>query len=174
MKKTILITGGAGFIGSHLCEKLISQGNEVLCLDDLSTGQRDNIVHLISSPLFKFIKHDVTIPIDLKVDQIYNLACPASPIYYQYDPVKTVTTNVYGAINLLNPVEYQMVELAEMVKSLTNSQSQIVYNPLPSDDPRFRCPDISKAISLLNWKPAIGLKTGLINTIDYFRTRLNL
>jgi UDP-glucuronate decarboxylase len=313
MKKTILVTGGAGFLGSHLCEKLLAQSNEVICLDDLSTGQLDNIAHLISNPLFKFIKHDVTIPIDLKVDQIYNLACPASPIYYQYDPVKTVTTNVYGAINLLNlarrcgatilqastsevygdpevhpqpeeywgkvnpiglrscydegkrcaetlffdykrqygikikvarifntygprmhpddgrvvsnfivqslhgndiqvygdgkqtrsfcyvddlilglitlmgtadhetgpinlgnPVEFQMVELAEMVKRLTKSQSQIVYQPLPSDDPRFRCPDIAKAISLLNWKPAIDLEAGLINTIDYFRTRLNL
>ena len=97
----ILITGGAGFIGSHLCERLLNEGNEVICLDNYFTGRKENILHLMDNPLFELIRHDVTEPIFLEVDQVYNLACPASPIHYQYNPVKTVKTSVMGAINML-------------------------------------------------------------------------
>ncbi|RMG01004.1 MAG: NAD-dependent epimerase/dehydratase family protein, partial [Acidobacteria bacterium] len=97
----ILVTGGAGFIGSHLCERLLNDGHEVICLDNYFTGRKENIVHLLSNPRFELIRHDITQPILLEVDQIYNLACPASPIHYQYNPVKTVKTNVMGAINML-------------------------------------------------------------------------
>src|SRR4026208_2150213 len=97
----ILVTGGAGFIGSHLCERLLGEGNEVLCLDNFFTGRRENIFHLLDNPRFELIRHDVTEPILLEVDQIYNLACPASPVHYQYNPVKTVKTSVMGAINML-------------------------------------------------------------------------
>ena len=100
--KRILVTGGAGFLGSHLCERLLEQHHEVLCLDNCFTGSKNNIAHLLSNPRFEFIRHDVTIPISLEVDEIYNLACPASPIHYQHDPVQTVKTSVHGAINMLD------------------------------------------------------------------------
>jgi UDP-glucuronate decarboxylase len=100
-KKRILITGGAGFLGSHLCERLLADGHEVLCLDNFYTGNKDNIVHLVDNPYFEMIRHDVTFPIYLEVDEIYNLACPASPIHYQFDPVQTTKTSVHGAINML-------------------------------------------------------------------------
>jgi UDP-glucuronate decarboxylase len=101
LKKRVLVTGGAGFIGSHLCERLLSSGNEVLCLDNYFTGAKANIVHLLESPFFELIRHDVSQPIFLEVDEIYNLACPASPIHYQFDPVQTTKTSVMGAINML-------------------------------------------------------------------------
>src|SRR5688500_11626175 len=97
----VLVTGGAGFIGSHLCDRLLGEGNEVLCLDNFFTGRRENIFHLLDNPRFELLRHDVTEPILLEVDQIYNLACPASPVHYQYNPVKTVKTNVMGTINML-------------------------------------------------------------------------
>ena len=100
--KRILVTGGAGFLGSHLCERLVREGNDVICLDNLFTGSKDNIRHLLGNQYFEFIRHDITEPIYLEVDQIYNLACPASPVHYQFDPVQTVKTNVHGAINLLD------------------------------------------------------------------------
>jgi len=120
----ILITGGAGFIGSHLCERLLSEGNEVLCLDNFFTGRRDNIIHLLDNPRFELIRHDVTEPILLEVDQIYNLACPASPVHYQYNPVKTVKTSVMGAINMLG--------LAKRVRAriLQASTSEVYGDPL--------------------------------------------
>ena len=99
--KRILITGGAGFLGSHLCDRLIAQGHDILCLDNLFTGSKDNIRHLLGNPRFEFIRHDITIPIYLEVDIIYNLACPASPVHYQFNPIKTIKTNVMGAINTL-------------------------------------------------------------------------
>ena len=99
--KRILVTGGAGFIGSHLCEKLLDQGNEVICLDNLFTGRKENIRHLMDIPSFEFVRHDVIEPIYVECDQIYNLACPASPPHYQYDPIKTAKTNVFGALNVL-------------------------------------------------------------------------
>ena len=99
--KRILVTGGAGFIGSHLCERLLASGHEVICLDNLFTGQKHNIEHLLSQPRFEFIRHDLVEPLLLEVDQIYNLACPASPVHYQFNPVKTVKTNVMGTINML-------------------------------------------------------------------------
>lgn len=101
MKKKILVTGGAGFLGSHLCERLLKEGNEVICLDNYFTGQKQNVVHLLNNPYFELIRHDVTMPFFIEVDEIYNLACPASPIHYQYNPIKTIKTSVMGAINML-------------------------------------------------------------------------
>ncbi|HET9479714.1 MAG TPA: UDP-glucuronic acid decarboxylase family protein, partial [Pyrinomonadaceae bacterium] len=120
----ILVTGGAGFIGSHLCERLVSEGNEVLCLDNFFTGRRENIFHLLDNPRFELLRHDVTEPILLEVDQIYNLACPASPVHYQYNPVKTVKTSVMGAINMLG--------LAKRVRAriLQASTSEVYGDPL--------------------------------------------
>jgi UDP-glucuronate decarboxylase len=307
----ILVTGGAGFLGSHLCERLLSEGNNVICLDNFFTGQKRNILHLMDNKFFEIIRHDIVNPILLEVDQIYNLACPASPIHYQYNPVKTTKTSVMGAINMLglakrvkarilqastsevygdpavhpqkeeywgyvntigiracydegkrcaetlffdyfrqnnvdikvvrifntygprmhpddgrvvsnfivqalrgdtitvygdgtqtrsfcyvddmvdgmikmmnspkgftgpvnlgNPVEYQVKDLAEMVIRLTGSNSSIDYKPLPEDDPKRRQPDIGLAKEKLNWKPLVEVEEGLKNTIDYFKERI--
>ena len=308
----ILITGGAGFIGSHLCERLLGEGNEVLCLDNFFTGRRENIFHLLDNPRFELIRHDVTEPILLEVDQIYNLACPASPVHYQYNPVKTVKTSVMGAINMLglakrvrarilqastsevygdplihpqtedywgnvnpiglrscydegkrlaetlmtdyhrqnnvdiriarifntygprmleddgrvvsnfivqalrgkpltlygegeqtrsfcyvddlieglirlmnvenqhepvnlgNPGEFTIKQLAEEVIKACGSQSEFTYLPLPPDDPRQRKPDITRAQNLLGWNPTIPLREGLKRTVEDFRKRLNV
>lgn len=306
-KNCILITGGAGFIGSHLCEQLLEQGHEVLCVDNFYTGTKRNVAHLVGNPYFEIIRHDVTFPMYLEVDQIYNLACPASPIHYQNDPVQTTKVSVHGAINMLglakrlkvpilqastsevygdptvhpqvesywgnvnpigpracydegkrcaetlffdyrrqlgleikvarifntygprmhpndgrvvsnfivqalkgeaitiygdgqqsrsfcfvedlvdgllklmnsspevtgpinlgNPVEFTIRELAEHVIELTGSSSVIEKKPLPIDDPRQRQPDIAKARAELGWEPTIQLKDGLRRTIDYF------
>ncbi len=309
MKKKILVTGGAGFLGSHLCERLLAEGNEVICLDNYFTGQKENVVHLLKHPFFELVRHDVTMPFFIEVDQIYNLACPASPIHYQYNPIKTIKTSVMGAINMLglakrtratilqastsevygdpeehpqtesywghvnpigiracydegkrcaealmvnyhrqngvdikiqrifntygprmhpndgrvvsnfivqaaranqplkvygdgsqtrsfcyvddlieamirmmnspkgftgpvntgNPHEFTIQQLASLVIELTGSASKIVYEPLPSDDPLQRQPDISLAIKELGWKPVIELREGLTKTIDYFK-----
>jgi UDP-glucuronate decarboxylase len=304
--KRILVTGGAGFLGSHLCELLLSKGNEVVCIDNYFTGSKSNIEHLRSNGRFELVRHDVTMPLFLEVDQIYNLACPASPIHYQYNPVKTIKTSVMGAINMLglakrvrarilqastsevygdpevhpqredywghvnpigirscydegkrvaetlffdysrqnkvdirvmrifntygpkmhpndgrvvsnfivqalrnqditiygdgsqtrsfcyvsdlldgmvrlmehpdfigpvnvgNPNEFTIRELAEQVIALTGSKSKIVSRPLPSDDPKQRQPDITLAKSKLGWSPTVGLKDGLVKTIAYF------
>ncbi|MEM7364310.1 MAG: UDP-glucuronic acid decarboxylase family protein [Pseudomonadota bacterium] len=307
----ILVTGGAGFLGSHLCDRLVDLGEDVLCVDNFFTGSKDNIRHLHSHPNFELMRHDVTFPLYVEVDQIYNLACPASPIHYQHDPVQTTKTNVHGAINVLglakrvhatifqastsevygdpavhpqtedywghvnpigarscydegkrcaetlffdyhrqhglaikvarifntygprmhpndgrvisnfivqalgnkdltiygdgnqtrsfcyvddlitaitslmkspsdvigpinigNPGEFSILELAESVIRLTNSRSQIRFLPLPSDDPKQRQPDISLAKSTLNWEPTVSLEDGLKETIDYFRNLL--
>ena len=101
IKKKVLVTGGAGFIGSHLCDRLLSEGSEVICLDNYFTGQKKNIVHLLENPFFELIRHDITMPFFIEVDEIYNLACPASPVHYQYNAIKTVKTSVMGAINML-------------------------------------------------------------------------
>ena len=305
--KRVLITGGAGFLGSHLCERLLNEGDEVICLDNFYTGSKSNIAHLLSNPLFTVLEHDVTNPLYLQVDEIYNLACPASPIHYQYDPVHTTKTSVMGTINILglakrvgakvmhastsevygdpqvhpqpesywghvnptgirscydegkrcaetlcfdyhrrhgldvkvvrifttygprmhpddgrvvsnfivqalkgepltvygdgsqtrsfcyvddlidgfirmmatpsdetgpinlgNPGEFTIKELAQEVLAITNSNSPIVEKPLPSDDPRQRQPDISKANHLLKWEPRVSLRDGLVGTVDYF------
>jgi UDP-glucuronate decarboxylase len=305
----ILVTGGAGFIGSHLCERLLNEGNEVICLDNFFTGSKQNIIHLIDNPYFEIIRHDVEEPILLEVDEIYNLACPASPIHYQFDPVKTVKTSVMGAINVLeiakrtgakilqastsevygdpdihpqpesyrgnvnpigiracydegkrcaetlffdyyrqfnvdikvvrifntygpnmhpndgrvvsnfivqalnneditiygdgtqtrsfcyvddlvdgfikmmnsnltgpinlgNPNEFTILELAKKVISLTNSNSKLIYKDLPQDDPKQRQPDIFLAKKELNWNPNIELNEGLEKTIKYFKGRI--
>lgn len=309
MKKKILVTGGAGFLGSHLCDRLLAEGNEVVCLDNYFTGQKSNIVHLLNNPYFELIRHDVTMPFFIEVDEIYNLACPASPIHYQYNPIKTVKTSVMGAINMLglakrikakilqastsevygdpqihpqvesywghvnpigeracydegkraaetlfinyhkqnyvkikimrifntygprmhpndgrvvsnfivqalkgeditiygdgsqsrsfcyyedlidgmiklmntgddfigpvnvgNPNEFTMIELAHQVIRLTNSSSKIIKKPLPSDDPMQRQPDITLARKVLGWEPKTELEEGLKHTIEYFRT----
>ncbi|MEI7663622.1 MAG: UDP-glucuronic acid decarboxylase family protein [Bacteroidota bacterium] len=309
IKKKILVTGGAGFLGSHLCERLLLEGNEVVCLDNYFTGQKQNVVHLLSNPFFELIRHDVTMPFFIEVDEIYNLACPASPIHYQYNPIKTVKTSVMGAINMLglakrikarilqastsevygdpevhpqvesywghvnpigirscydegkriaetlfvnyhqqnnvrikimrifntygprmhpndgrvvsnfivqalkgnditmygdgsqsrsfcyvddllegmirlmnsredftgpvnigNPNEFTMLELAEKVIKLTGSKSKIIYMPLPADDPTQRQPDITLAKKELGWEPKIMLDEGLTKTIDYFKS----
>jgi UDP-glucuronate decarboxylase len=308
----ILVTGGAGFIGSHLCERLVSEGNEVLCLDNFFTGRRENIFHLLDNPRFELLRHDVTEPILLEVDQIYNLACPASPVHYQYNPVKTVKTSVMGAINMLglakrvrarilqastsevygdplvhpqtedywgnvnpiglrscydegkrlaetlmtdyhrqnkvdiriarifntygprmlendgrvvsnfivqalrgqpltlygegqqtrsfcyvddlleglirlmntenlhepvnlgNPGEFTIRQLAEEVIKTCESKSSFTYMSLPADDPRQRKPDITKAQTLLGWNPTIPLREGLKKTVEDFKTRVQL
>jgi UDP-glucuronate decarboxylase len=307
--KRILVTGGAGFLGSHLCQRLLQDGNEVICLDNCFTGRRSNVEHLMHQPHFELIRHDVVEPILLEVDLIFNLACPASPIHYQYNPVKTVKTSVMGAINLLglakrvkarilqastsevygdpemhpqmeeywghvnpigirscydegkrvaetlfmdyhrqndvdirivrifntygprmhpqdgrvvsnfivqalannditiygdgeqtrsfcycddlisgmiklmdycgpnchkpinigNPDEFTMLQLAEKIIKLSGSSSKLVFQPLPSDDPKQRCPDISKAKKSLDWEPRISLDSGLQETILYFK-----
>jgi UDP-glucuronate decarboxylase len=308
-RKKILITGGAGFVGSHLCERLLNEGNEVYCLDNYFTGQKENIIHLLDNPYFELIRHDVTAPFFIEVDEIYNLACPASPIHYQYNPIKTMKTSVMGAINMLglakrvkakilqastsevygdplvhpqkesywghvnpigeracydegkrsaetlfvnyhqqndvdikiirifntygpnmnpddgrvvsnfivqalknqditvygegnqtrsfqyvddliegmirlmnsrdgfygpvnigNPNEFTILELAKKVIELTGSKSKIVYQPLPSDDPMQRQPDISLAKKELDWSPKIELEEGLLKTIEYFKS----
>ncbi len=306
--KKILITGGAGFIGSYLCEKLLDQGNEVLCVDNFFTGDKKNILHLFNNPNFELLRHDITFPLYAEVDEIYNLACPAAPIHYQRDPVQTTKTSVHGAINMLglakrtkakilqastsevygdpeihpqkeeywgnvnpigpracydegkrcaetlffdywrqynmpirvvrifntygprmtiddgrvvsnfiiqalrgeditiygdgsqtrsfqyiddlvdamvkmmenknnfigpvnlgNPKEFTIKELAEKVVEMTGSKSKIAYKPLPEDDPKQRQPDISLAKKELDWEPKIPLEEGLKKTIEYFR-----
>ncbi|HMM12067.1 MAG TPA: SDR family oxidoreductase [Bacteroidales bacterium] len=309
--KRILVTGGAGFIGSHLCDRLVNEGNDVICLDNYFTGRKKNVAHLIGNPYFELVRHDVTTPYFAEVDEIYNLACPASPVHYQFNPIKTIKTSVMGAINMLglakrikakvlqastsevygnpeqhpqnesywghvnpigprscydegkrcaetlfmdyhhqngvkikiirifntygprmhpndgrvvsnfivqalkgeditmygdgqqtrsfqyvddlldgmirmmngpedfigpvnigNPGEFTMLELAEMVLRLTGSKSKIVHKPLPQDDPLQRRPDIRLAKEKLGWEPRIPLEQGLIQTIDYFRKEL--
>ncbi|MEA4966577.1 UDP-glucose 4-epimerase [bioreactor metagenome] len=309
--KKILVTGGAGFIGSHLCERLLKEGNEVICLDNYFTGNKKNIVHLLDNPYFELVRHDVCSPYFIEVDQIYNLACPASPIHYQYNPIKTIKTSVMGALNMLglakriharilqastsevygdpmvhpqvetywgnvnpigerscydegkrcaetlffdyhkqnnvdikiirifntygpnmhpndgrvvsnfivqalkghditvagdgsqtrsfqyvddllegmirmmqtdrgfigpvnigNPNEFTILELANKVIELTGSKSKIKFIPLPSDDPTQRKPDISLAKEKLSWQPTIQLQEGLIKTIEYFDSEL--
>jgi UDP-glucuronate decarboxylase len=307
LAKRVLVTGGAGFLGSHLCAVLLQQGCEVICADNLYTGTKRNIHPLLDDPNFEFMRHDITFPLYLEVDEIYNLACPASPIHYQNDPVQTTKVNVHGAINMLglakrvkakifqastsevygdpdvhpqpesyrgnvnpigprscydegkrcaetlffdylrqhkllikvarifntygpnmhpydgrvvsnfilqalqnkpltiygdgtqsrsfcyvddmidgflrlmhssdnfagpvnfgNPVEFTMLELAEQIKGLTNSKSEIKYEPLPEDDPKQRQPDITLAKDKLGWEPRVPLQEGLEKTIDYF------
>ena len=310
--KKILVTGGAGFLGSHLCDRLIEQGHQVTCLDSFFTGNERNVAGLVGNPAFTLIKHDVVDPIHIEsLDEIYNLACPASPVHYQYDPIHTMKTSVLGAINMLelarrtgakvfqastsevygdpsvhpqpeeywgnvntigirscydegkraaetlffdyqrtyklnikvvrifntygprmtaddgrvvsnfivqalrgqdltiygdgsqtrsfcyaddlvagfmalmnshdsvvgpinmgNPGEFTMIELAEKVLRLTGSSSQLIYLPLPQDDPKQRKPDITKARQLLNWEPTVALEPGLARTIAYFRKAL--
>ena len=310
--KRVLVTGGAGFLGSHLCERLIADGHDVLCVDNYFTGRKNNIAHLLEDPRFEAMRHDVTHPLFVEVDEIYNLACPASPIHYQFDPVQTTKTSVVGAINMLglakrlkakvfqastsevygdpivhpqpeayrgnvntigpracydegkrcaetlffdyyrqhnmrirvvrifntygprmhlndgrvvsnfivqalknepitlygdgsqtrafcyvddmiegflrmmdapddivgpmnlgNPVETSISELAELIVDLTGSRSQITHGPLPIDDPIQRCPDIGQARALLNWRPSIGLRSGLERTVAYFDSLLH-
>ena len=307
--KKILVTGGAGFLGSHLCRMLISQGHEVLCVDNLFTGNKSNIKNLLNNPNFEFMRHDITFPLYVEVDEIYNLACPASPIHYQKDPIQTTKTSVIGAINMLglakrtnakilqfstseiygdpeispqvesywgnvnpigerscydegkrcaetlfmdyhrrwnlqtkiirifntygpnmhendgrvvsnfiiqalknepitiygrgdqtrsfcyvtdllegaikvmesdcfdpinlgNPNEITILELAEKIKELTNSESELIYKNLQSDDPKRRKPDIALAKKEINWNPIVDLHTGLLETISYFQKQL--
>ena len=306
--KRILVTGGAGFIGSHLCEKLLSLGYEVVCLDNYFTGSKMNIIHLLDNRYFEVIRHDITMPVFIETDEIYNLACPASPVHYQYNGIKTIKTSVMGAIitlglakrtkskilqastseiygdpevhpqtedywgnvnvlgpracydegkrcaetlfmnyhhqnnvrikiarifntygprmslndgrvisnfivqalkgeditifgdgthtrsfqyiddlvtglirlmdtgddftgpvNLGNPVEFTINELAEMIIKLTGTKSKIIYKPLPQDDPKQRQPDISLARKEIGWEPEVGIEEGLMKTIEYFR-----
>ena len=308
----VLVTGGAGFIGSHLCDRLVQQGHEVICLDNFFTGRRDNVRHLLAYPRFELLRHDVCEPLLLEVDQIYNLACPASPVHYQYNPVKTVKSNVMGTLNMLvlarrvaarilqastsevygeprvhpqpesywgnvnpvglracydegkrvaetlmmdyhrqkgvdiriarifntygprmaesdgrvvsnlvcqavrgepltlygegrqtrsfcyvddlvdglirlmeadgihqpvnlgNPAEFSIRQLAEEIAQLCGRKLEIEFRPLPQDDPTQRRPDISRAQRLLGWTPTVGLREGLERTIAYFTERLRL
>jgi UDP-glucuronate decarboxylase len=311
--KRILVTGGAGFIGSHLCEALLSKGNDVICLDNFFTGSKQNIVHLIDNPYFELVRHDVIQPFYAEVDEIYNLACPASPIHYQYNPIKTIKTSIMGSINMLglakrvhakimqastsevygdpnvhpqsetywghvnpngirscydegkrcaetlfmdyhrqnnvkikivrifntygprmdpndgrvvsnfivqalrgdditifgdgshtrsfqyvddlvggmikmmdspdsftgpvnlgNPVEFTITDLAKKILDITRSHSKIIHLPLPEDDPKQRQPDIRLAWEKLIWAPEINLETGLVRTIEYFKKNLSL
>lgn len=309
INKRILVTGGAGFIGSHLCEHLLQEGNEVLCVDNFYTGRRGNIAHLLTNPYFEVMRHDICFPLYVEVDEIYNLACPASPVHYQLDPVQTIKTAVHGAINMLglakrlkikilqastsevygdptvhpqpetywgnvnpiglrscydegkrcaetlffdyhrqhklkikvarifntygprmhpndgrvisnfimqalrgkditvfgdgsqtrsfcyiddmisglvalmnspddftgpvnlgNPLEFSILELAEKIKMITGSKSRIVFKLLPHDDPKQRRPDITLAKEKLEWKPVVDIDKGLRKTIEYFET----
>ena len=311
LRKRILITGGAGFLGSHLCERLLGEGNDVLCVDNLYTGSKRNIVHLFDNPYFELMRHDITFPLYVEVEEVYNLACPASPIHYQNDPVQTTKVNVHGSINMLglakrvkakilqastsevygdpevhpqvesyrgsvncvgprscydegkrcaetlffdyhrqhklrikvarifntygprmhpndgrvvsnfvlqalrgepitlygdgsqtrsfcyvddlvdglirlmatpdsftgpvnlgNPVEFTIRELAEKILELTGSRSILIYKPLPIDDPRQRQPDITLARQELGWSPTVPLAEGLVKTIAYFESLL--
>lgn len=305
--KRVLVTGGAGFLGSHLCDRLIQEGNDVICADNLFTGSKDNIRHLLSNPYFEFIRHDITEPLYVEVDQIYNLACPASPVHYQYNPIKTAKTSIHGALNMLglakrvkarilqastsevygdpeihpqpetyrgcvnpiglrscydegkrmaetlffdyhrqhqvdirvirifntygprmnqndgrvvsnfivqalkgqditiygdgtqtrsfcyvddlidgmirmmncedfigpvnigNPGEFTMLELAQKIIAMTGSKSKLIFEPLPSDDPAQRQPVIDLAKTRLGWSPTINLDEGLEKTIEYFK-----
>ncbi|MBI9079775.1 MAG: SDR family oxidoreductase [Pseudodesulfovibrio sp.] len=307
-KKRVLVTGGSGFLGSHICEHLLGKGREVICVDNFYTGRKENIIHLLDNPYFEIIRHDITFPLYVEVDEIYNLACPASPIHYQHDPVQTTKTTVHGAINMLglakrvnakifqastsevygnpaihpqtedywgnvnpiglracydegkrcaetlffdynrqhslaikvgrifntygprmamddgrvvsnfiiqalrdeditvygkgnqtrsfcyvddlvdgivrfvdntdddftgpvnlgNPDEFTILELAQSVIELIGSKSKIIFNPLPSDDPMRRKPDISLAKKTFDWEPQISLQTGLVKTVEYF------
>jgi UDP-glucuronate decarboxylase len=310
-ERRVLVTGGAGFIGSHLCGRLLERGDEVLCVDNFYTGTRRNVQHLLSNPLFELMRHDVCFPLYVEVDEIFNLACPASPVHYQFDPVQTTKVSVHGSINMLglakrvkakvlqastsevygdptvhpqkedywgnvnpiglrscydegkrcaetlffdyrrqhrlpikvarifntygpgmhpndgrvvsnfiiqalrnehitvygegnqtrsfcyvsdlvgglmrlmetpddvsgpvnlgNPVEFTIRQLAETIIALTGSSSKIAYRPLPEDDPRQRCPDISLAQRLLAWAPRVQLRDGLMKTIEYFERLL--
>jgi UDP-glucuronate decarboxylase len=307
LRKRTLITGGAGFLGSHLCESLLGEGNDVICVDNFFTGTKDNIAHLLGNPNFELVRHDVCFPLYVEVDEIYNLACPASPIHYQFDPVQTTKTSVHGAINMLglakrtkakilqastsevygdpsihpqpetywgnvnpigsrscydegkrcaetlffdywrqhklvikvmrifntygprmhpndgrvvsnfivqairgepitiygdgaqtrsfcyvddlirgmvllmssnddvigpvnigNPEEFTILQLAELIIKLTGTNSKLVFRPLPADDPTQRQPDISLARQQLAWEPTVPLEQGLVKTIDYF------
>jgi UDP-glucuronate decarboxylase len=311
MRKTVLVTGGAGFLGSHLCERLLDDGHEVICVDNCFTGNKENIYHLMNHPRFEFMRHDITFPLYVEVDEIYNLACPASPIHYQFDPVQTTKTSVHGAINMLglakrvkakimqastsevygdptihpqpesywgnvnpigrracydegkrcaetlcfdyyrqhnlpikvarifntygprmymhdgrvvsnfivqalqnepitiygngsqtrafcyvddmiegfvrlmdsedgftgpvnlgNPGEFTIKELAEQVLDMTASKSKLEFQPLPDDDPQQRKPDIALAKEKLGWEPEVKLKKGLLKTVDYFESYL--
>jgi UDP-glucuronate decarboxylase len=311
LSKRILVTGGAGFLGSHLCERLLAEGHEVLAVDNYFTGRRENIAHLLDNPRFEIMRHDITFPLHVEVDEIYNLACPASPVHYQFDPVQTTKVSVVGAINMLglakrvkakilqastsevygdptvhpqpeeyrgsvntigpracydegkrcaetlffdyrrqhnlrikvvrifntygprmhpddgrvvsnfivqalrgeditifgdgmqtrafcyvddlidglvrmmaaddavtgpvnlgNPVELPMLNLARRIMALTGTSSRIVHRPLPADDPMQRCPDIGKARALLGWEPAVQLDDGLLRTVEYFQRLL--
>lgn len=312
-QKRILITGGAGFLGSHLCDRLLAQGHEVICVDNFYSSTKQNIQHLVNNPRFELVRHDVTFPLYLEVDEIYNMACPASPIHYQHDPVQTTKTSVHGAINMLglakrtgakilqastsevygdpivhpqvesywgnvnpigprscydegkrcaetlffdyhrqhnvktkvvrifntygprmhpndgrvvsnfivqallnkpitlfgegvqtrsfcyvddlveaiirtmnsddefvgpvnigNPTEFTMIELAELVKDKTGSSSPLVHKPLPENDPAQRKPDITRAKEVLNWEPEVNLEQGISKTIEYFRQVLGV
>ena len=308
---TILVTGGAGFLGSHLCEKLIERGNNVICVDNFFSGRKANIAHLVGHPQFELIRHDIVHPLFVECDRIFNLACPASPVAYQYNPIKTIKTSTVGMVNMLglakrcrarllhtstsevygdpdvhpqtedywgnvnplgprscydegkrvaeslcinyhlahevqvrivrifntygprmapddgrvisnfilqalrgepltiygdgtqtrsfcyvddlidgflrmmdqddhpgpinlgNPVENTMIELAQAVIEVTGSKSELVHRPLPKDDPRRRCPDITRAKQTLHWTPKVPLKTGLERTVAYYRQQMD-
>jgi len=311
-RKRILVTGGAGFLGSHLCERLLKEGHEVLCVDNFFTGSRENIFHLLSQPRFEMIRHDICLPLYVEADEIYNFACPASPLHYQADPIQTIKTSVMGSIHLLglakrlnakifqastsevygdpvmhpqredywgnvnpigfrscydegkrcaetlfvdyhrkhqvrikiarifntygprmhpndgrvvsnlivqalcnqpltiygdgtqtrsfcyvddlidgairmmespdkvigpinigNPIEYRIVDLAQQIQTMTGSKSPIVFKPLPSDDPKQRRPDITGAREFLGWEPKVLLENGLKQTIAYFDSVLS-
>lgn len=313
IRKRVLVTGGAGFLGSHLCERLVREGHDVLCLDNFFTGTKDNVSHLLNHPNFELLRHDVTFPLYVEVDEIYNLACPAAPIHYQFDPVQTTKTSVHGAINMLglakrikakilqastsevygdpqvhpqtedywghvnpvgirscydegkrcaetlffdywrqhnlrikvarifntygprmhpndgrvvsnfivqalrgdpisiygdgaqtrsfcyvddlvdglirlmessdehvgpinlgNPSELTIRQVAEMVVATTGSSSALVVRPLPSDDPMQRCPNIDRARKILGWQPVVGFQEGLERTVAYFHDHLRI
>lgn len=168
-RKRILVTWGAGFIGSHLCERLLSDGHDILCVANFYTGTRDNIAHLLDHPHFELLRHDITFPLFVEVDEIYNLACPASPVHYQNDPVQTTKTSVHGSINLLELAKRVRAKI--LLASTSGVYGDPVFHLLPEDNPRQRCPDITLARKIMKWQPSIALDTGLERTIGYFRNQ---
>jgi nucleoside-diphosphate-sugar epimerase len=173
----VLVTGGAGFLGSHLCERLLAEGLDVLCVDNFYTGRKHNVAHLLREPRFELLRHDVTFPLYVETDEIYNLACPASPIHYQLDPVQTTKTSVHGAINMLGLAKRLKAKILQASTSEVYGDpavhpqcepSQIVLAPLPQDDPVQRRPDIGLARRVLDWAPVVRLEEGLVKTIAYF------
>jgi UDP-glucuronate decarboxylase len=183
LETRVLVTGGAGFLGSHLCDRLLNSGAGVLCVDNYFTGARRNIDHLLDHRGFEPMRHDVTFPLYVEVDQIFNLACPASPIHYQHDPVQTTKTSVHGAINMLGLAKRLRAKILQASTSEVYGDPQVHpqtedycghVNPigLPQDDPRQRRPDISKANDVLGWAPHTALRDGLMRTIAYFEELL--
>jgi nucleoside-diphosphate-sugar epimerase len=159
--KGILVTGGAGFLGSHLCEKLLQAGHEVISADNYFTGRKSNIAYLLNNPNFEAMRHDITFPLYVEVNEIYNFACPASPIHYQFDPMQTTKTSVHGSINMLG--------LAKRAKArIVQASTSEVYG-----DPKRRRPDITLAKEDLNWQPEVSLEEGLNETIACFETLLS-
>jgi len=171
LKKRILVTGGAGFLGRHLAKILLERGDEVLCVDNFFTGCRDNIAEFLGNTNFEFLRHDITFPLVVEVNAIFNLACPASPVHYQVDPVQTIKTCVHGAIkmvqddesgftgpmNMGNPNELTMLELPKTILAITGSSSTIIHLPLPADDLQQRRPNIGLATSRYGWEPQTKL-----------------
>ena len=162
----ILVTGGAGFLGSHLCDRLLADGHDVLCLDNFFTGTKANVDHLLDHPRFELMRHDVTFPLYVEVDQIYNLACPASPVHYQHDPVQTTKTSVHGAINMFG--------LAKRLRARIFRASTSEEGTLPADGPMRLKPDIAFVRSKLDWVPLVPLREGLVQVIAYFDQLLSM
>lgn len=173
--KRILITGGAGFIGSHLCERLVSEGHHVVCLDNFNTGSRDNVRHLLEKPGFELVCQDVCEPFHAQVDEIYNLACPASPVQYQHAAIQTTRTSILGAYNMLELARENHCKILQASTSevygdpAVHPQPESYWGHVNPIGPRMRRPDISLAEAELNWEPKVALEEGLKKTIDYFK-----
>ena len=182
MMKKILVTGGAGFLGSHLCEKLLEKGYDIICADNLFTGSKENISHLFDNPYFEFLRHDITIPLFVEVDEIYNLACPASPVHYQYDPVQTTKTSVHGSINMLGLAKRTeskillastIKELAIMIRKVVKYEGELVFNKKYPDGTPRKLLNTSR-LNAMGWYSNIKLENGLISVYEWYLDKLPL